>query len=171
MPKIKKTLVRISALAVLASPFYALSANAQVLDLSCKRPIDIGNLIATGCSAKYIIAPDNAHADTGCLIFNNMAVAGSCTLRVLGPAATKSAVVTFQKAFFNISGSKGGVATMTDLRMKNRTQPTITPTLTIPPTTLNAGTINIDIGGSLNYDNGQAEGTYSGKVAISANFN
>lgn len=169
--KIKKTLVRISALAVIASPFCVGSARAQSLQLTCKQDIDIGKLIATGCSGKYVIAPDNGHSNPGCLILNQTAAAGSCELKVTGGAATKSAIVTFQKSFFTLPGTLGSSVKMTSLRMKNRTQPTITPTLTFNTTRLNGGTITIDIGGTLNYSNGQTAGSYSGKVAVSANFN
>ncbi len=167
----KKTLIRISALAVMASPFWGGSARAQTLKLTCKQNIDIGNLIASGCTGDYIISPNSVHNNTNCLLINNTAVAGTCSVKVVGGAATKSAVLTFQKGFFTMVGSKGGTAKMTNLRMKNRTQATITPTLTFATATLNGGPITVDIGGTLNYTDGQTEGTYTGKVALSINFN
>lgn len=167
----KKTLIRISALAAMASPFWNGSARAQNLQITCKQEIDIGNLIASGCSGKYVIAPGGTHNNTACLIINNTAVAGTCSIKVQGKAATKSAVMTFQKGFFTMVGSKGGTVKMTNLRMKNRTQPTVTPTLTFTTGTLNGGPITVDIGGTLNYIDGQTEGTYTGKVAVSINFN
>ena len=155
----------------MASPFWNGSARAQNLQLTCKQDIDIGNLIASGCTGDYIISPNGVHNNTNCLIINGTAMAGSCTLKVQGKAATKSAVLTFQKGFFTMFGSKGGTVKMTNLRMKNRSQPTITPTLTFTTGTLNGGPLTIDIGGTLNYVDGQTEGTYSGKVALSVNFN
>lgn len=168
----KDILVRVSALAFLSSPLWCGSARAQNLQLNCTRNIDIGNLVASGCTDKYIISPDGAHVNPGCLKISQAAVAGSCTLKVTGGVATKSAVITFNNPQFAMQNTKTFTsAKMTSLRMKLRSDTVIASKLTLGVTTLTSPTITIDIGGTLNYSNMQAAGTYSGKVAIKANFN
>lgn len=167
----KKTLVKVSALALLTAPLYIGSARAQTLQISCKQSIDIGNLIASGCAGKYVISPDGVHKNSGCLLVINTAKAGSCTIKVTGGAATKSALVTFVKTMFTMNGTKGGAtAKMDNLQMKMRTQPTIATKLTLGTPTLAATKVTIDIGGDLNYADMQTAGSYSGKVAVSVNF-
>lgn len=170
----KDILVRVSALAVLSAPLCvggSRSARAQTIKLTCKQTIFIGKLASAACSAKYIISPDGAHSDTGCLAILNTAAAGTCSMKIVGGPATKSAFLSFAKTAFTLSSTMGGnTATMNNLRMKNRTQTPIASKLTLKTTTLAAKTFTIDIGGSLNYSNGQPAGNYVGKVAVRANF-
>ena len=167
----KNILVRVSALAVLAAPAWITSARAQNLKLTCKQPIDIGNIIATNCAGSYVISPDGVHKNVGgCLVVNSAAQAGSCELSVTGGAATKSAVVAFTKADFLLSAAQAFTSVKMDsLRMKLRDETTIVTKLTLGTPTL-ASKVTIDIGGTLNFDNNQSAGSYSGQVSVSANF-
>lgn len=167
----RAVLVRVSALAFLSAPLWANSARAQNLQINCKQAIDIGNLIASGCSGKYIISPDNNHKNTACLIINATAQAGNCQIKVAGKAATKSAVISFVKTAFTLNGTKGGSVTMKSLQMKLRTQATIDTKLTVKVTTLNNGPFLVDIGGALSYSDQQTAGRYTGQVAVTVNFN
>ena len=170
----KDILVRVSALAVISAPLcvgVSRSLRAQTIKLTCKQSIFIGKLASAACSAKYIISPDGAHSDTGCLAILNNAAEGSCTLKVTGGPATKSAFVSFTNTAFTLSSTMGGnTVVMNNLRVKNRTQTPIASKITLKTTTLAATKVTLDIGGSLNYANGQPAGNYVGKVAVRANF-
>lgn len=164
------TLVRISTLAILAAPHWWSTARAQNLQITCKQDINIGNLIAYGCSGQYVISPDGNHNDMGgCLILNNSAQEGSCDIKVVGKAATKGATATFTKTFFTLSGTKGGTAKMSNLRMKLGSMTTIASQLTMGNTTVDKDP-TLFIGGTLNYSDNQTAGSYVGNVAIKIEF-
>ena len=172
MKKKKNILVRVSALALLYAPAYVVSARAQTLKITCTQNIDIGNLIASGCAGKYVIAPTGATSDTAaCLIVNNAGSPGRCSIKVTGGKATKSATVIFAKTAFTMVNSKdGNIATMKSLLMQVRSDTPAATKLTLGTSTLSKKVV-LDIGGTVHHDNMETGGTYSGKVSISVNFN
>ena len=163
----KNILVSISALAALAVPCH--SAYGQQLKISCKQILDIGKNIASGCAnGTYLIRPNGVNSDAGCLVIRSPAMAGSCTIKTVGPLATKSAVIKFTKNTYTITnGSK--TVTLKHLRMRSRSGTTSVTRITAPTTKLQ-NTVTIDIGGSLFYQGGQTSGTYSGNVKIIVDF-
>lgn len=170
---LRKTLVKVSTLAVLASPIPFGSVRAQNLQITCNQNIDFGRLIAPGCSGKYILSPGGTRSDTAaCLIINSVGNPGTCTIKVTGAAATRSALATFKAATFTATGTKGGSFQVDDPIMRLRTQPTTQASkLTIGSFTLNKGTLTLQVGATINYNSSQTEGSYTGKVAVNIDFN
>ena len=165
----KELLISVSAFAVIAAPPLPVMAQSTVVSITCKQDIDIGKLIASGCAGTYIIAPDGAHKNSGCLLINSTAVVGVCTVSTKKGPATKNAVVTFAKASYTLSAAPTGTVTMKALRMQVRGRTTSATKVTLTPTELK-NTATLDIGGSLHYVDMQTAGKYSGKVAVSVNW-
>ena len=165
--KAKNVLISISALAAIAAPFQ--SAQGQVLKVSCKQSLDIGNHIASGCTkGVYLIRPNGVHSDAGCLVIKSTAIAASCEIKTVGPMATKSAVIEFAQTKITMTNGTKSL-TIKDLRMRSRSGASSLTKITAPTTKLQ-NTVTIDIGGSLNYVGGQAAGSYSGNVKIVVDF-
>lgn len=160
-------LVSVSALAMLAAPLSP--AHGQVLKVTCKQDIDFGKAIATGCTkGTYVIRPNGAHSDKGCLLIQKTATAGVCTIKVQGPAPTKSATIEFSTSSFKLTNG-GTTVTLKDLRMRARTGTQSLSKITATTSELNKD-VTIDIGGSLYYVDKQPAGSYSGNVKVVVDF-
>lgn len=160
--KATRLLVSVSMLALSAFPAFA-----QTVQIDCTGTIGFGEHVA--CSAGSIrINPDGTINTTGCLVTNQAADPIECKLSITGGTATKSVQVSFDTP--NITVSNGGQSMLFDrLRMQEQGDPFIKTSLIFTTGELTS-TITIDVGGTLNFNSGQAEGNYSGPLVVNANF-
>lgn len=164
-----KKLVQVSALAVAAMKWQVSPAYAQTVNITCKQPINIGNLVA--CSpGSYVIAPDGGHSVAGCLIINTTAIAGTCKVTTIAGPPTKNVIIKATAPSFVMTQPTGtGSLSMTNVKLQRRGSVTSDLTLVITPGTV-AKTMTIDIGATMNFADGQTIGTYTGNVVITANI-
>lgn len=162
-----RKLVKVSALAVAAMKCQVSTAMAQTVKITCKQPINIGNLVA--CSpGSYVIAPDGGHSVKGCLIINTTAIAGVCKVSTLAGPITKNVIVKATKSAFVMTQPTGtGSLSMTNIKLQRRGSVTTDLTLVYTPGELSK-TMTFDVGATLRYADKQTFGSYTGSVVITA---
>lgn len=167
--KCGKKFVRVSALAVAAMKCQVSPAFAQTVNITCKQPINIGNLVA--CSpGSYVIAPDGAHSVSGCLIINTTAIAGTCKVTTIAGPPTKNVIIKATATTFIMNHSTGASSvSMRNIKLQRRGSVTSNKTIVITPGTASK-TMTIDVGATLRFADGQTIGSYTGNVVITANF-
>lgn len=161
--KSKTALISISALA-LAAP-YGKNAAAQVM-LNCAQRLAVGVHNACG-NGSLVINPDGSTSLTGCLAILTPPQPGQCILSTGGVPPASNVVVSFTTNSIFIDGG-GPQAQVDNFRMQPVGVPTPKAQYTFTPTEV-SNTVTLDIGGRLNFSNGQVIGNYTGQVSITAN--
>lgn len=155
-------LVAVSALSVAA--LAGNPALAQIV-FNCPQQISVGRHAA--CSnGSLVINPDGSTNLTGCLATDTPPQAGQCILSTGGVPLTRNVVVAFTTNSIFMNGG-GGSAKVNNFRMQPTSAPTPAAQFTFTPTQA-AGGVTINIGGTLNFSNGQAIGAYGGSIRVSA---
>ncbi len=161
--KQKKVLVTVSALALSAS--YGGGAFAQ-LQIACSQGIRFGNHAACA-NGSLAINPTGATSSNGCLLSTVAPQPGQCVLSTLGPGPTKNVKVAYTVNFINITNGTSNMKINNFLmRATSGTVSAVKATFT-PAQVL--GTVTINVGANMNYNDGQPKGNYIGQISITAN--
>jgi len=157
----KRRLVRLSA--ALVALLGANPALAQTFDCNVGGQLTFGSISTCGASNTITISPANVRSATGCLSVSGPNSRGQCSFtNFAGPQQVVFSVTATQYQITNTTGDK-----MTVKNFSCKFQPNSAATVTgacqytgLTNTTFAA--VQIDIGATLNVNNPQNAGTYSG---------
>ena len=157
-------LVAVSALALNAAHFTPAWAQLQI---NCAQRLEVGEHIACG-NGTFTIHPDGSTTPGGCLVTTTPPQPGQCLLTNNGVPPTRDVIVEFTNPTLVLNGA-GKTAKVEFLRMQPVGETVAKAQYIFTPTDVSNG-VTLNIGGRLAFSNGQAIGSYTGTVSITANL-
>ena len=155
-------MIAVSALA--ASALHGGRAAAQIA-VTCSQPFYMGQNQACGTGTMQV-SPNGGISTSGCIARGIDADPGRCIVTNSGPAPTRNVVVDFPVAAYTASGG-GDNVTVNNLRLQAVGATVVAPQLTFTPTEI-TNTVTVNVGGTINFTQGQAFGSYNGAITVRA---